>query len=359
MHVKIEFPQILIGENFTLPQIVISTTSYKPWFGNIGLAWEGLTGNSKKLGFYPYENTIKRTSDIKKYFEEDIVDPLCDLLNNYQSDATKQLKKYVSKLVKGKNKKFWQYPSAFNQNLINTIKVPIRCEYNSSKNQSIISFRFFGVGDEWIPVADIIFNVLDPVSSSTSYFNNEGELLTDAEISEMLEEMQYKRSTAKKAKKKEKNIKVVRKDWDPFEAERKLKRDEYGFLMDASREDSEFGSKEVDSAREKVSLLGLKKAREHKKEEVKAVPPDEQDVSRWSSPREWYNELQGKKFTIEGNKAALSFTERGEINLIQGCNPPFILRFARDEIRVKKGQISSQVIKLLYKYYKKGYLRLV
>ncbi|MHA1340661.1 MAG: hypothetical protein ACTSRZ_11025 [Promethearchaeota archaeon] len=358
---KIDFiiPTTLIGEKFTLPTCSISTKTYKPWIGNIGLAWEGLTGVKGKLGFYPYESKLKMKEDIKKYFSENIVDPLCDFINNFQTDINQKLFKSIQKYANIKKNKAWFYLSPYDAISKNIIKVPIRCEYSATSNSSNAIFQFFCVGQEWPLLSDIILNILLPISQATAYFNDEGEMLSPEELEELFEEISRQETLTRKIKKKEKSEVKVQDNWDPFKPVPKVKRDEFGFIMDAKRDDSEFGSKELTWGVKQIKEAELKKQKELKKAEIKAEPVEPQDVSRWPNPNAWYNELQFKTFTVKGDRSQLSFKERGEINMILGCGPPFMLRFARDNIRVKYNMLGGDVIKLLFKYYKKGYLRIV
>lgn len=360
VQIDFEMPQFLIGEGFILPQVVITTQTYNPWMGNFGLAWEGLTGDKKKFGFYPYESSIKRKSDIKKYFSENIVDALCDLLDTNQSPLIAKLRKDLSKLISGKAKQYWQYVSAYDSSKINTIEVPIRCDYNATNKTSYLSFRHYtiGNGEDWPLLSEIVLDIFDPISTATSYFNDKGEMLSEEDVVEKLQEIEYgkKKVEAKKDSKKAPDV----GPWNPFSSPDSVKRDEFGFIMDAKRDDSEFGSKEIKSAREKVANAGIEQIKQLMKDEAKEsmIDTQPQDISKWKTPTDWYNEFQNRRFKIVGNKNTLSFVEKGELNLLLGCDPPFTLKFARDQIRVQNQMVTTEVVKLMIKYYEKGFLRL-
>jgi len=183
-------------------------------------------------------------------------------------------------------------------------------------------------------------------------------MLSPEQLEQLFEELAHQESLTKKVRQKEGDQVKVQDNWNPFKPVKQLKRDEFGFIMDKTREDSEFGTKELLWGIEQVKKAELEKEKELKKQELKEEEVEPQDVSRWPDANAWYNEFQSKKFVIKGDRSKLTFTERGEINMILGCNPPFILRFARDEIRLKYNMIGSDVVKLLFKYYKLGYLRL-
>lgn len=358
VNISFIIPTFLIGEKFILPTCIVSTKTYKYWVGNIGLAWEGLTGIKNKFGFYPFESKLKMQGDLIKYSSENIVDPLCDFLNNYKTDINERLFKAINNYANIKNSKVWYYESPYNPSQKNIIQVPIRCEFNATLNCSIASFEFFCAGEDWPLLSDIILNVLLPISQSTAYFNEDGNMLSPEQLEQLFEELAHQESLTKKVRQKEGDQVKVQDNWNPFKPVKQLKRDEFGFIMDKTREDSEFGTKELLWGIEQVKKAELEKEKELKKQELKEEEVEPQDVSRWPDANAWYNEFQSKKFVIKGDRSKLTFTERGEINMILGCNPPFILRFARDEIRLKYNMIGSDVVKLLFKYYKLGYLRL-
>lgn len=358
IRVDVRFPQILLGENFMLPQIDVSVQTYKPWYGNFGLAWPGSTGDKKKFSFHPYQSRLKRMAEIREYYADDIVDPLCDLLNNYDAPGPNLLRKSIAKFIKGKTEQFWRYQSVFDKSRENVIPLPIECIHSETANKSVAFFRFYCVGDNWPVLSDILFNFLEPISTATSYFDDAGELMSQEEIDRLMAELE-KVHDREKAEKKVKEFKREKTGpWNPFEQDTKLKRDEFGFLMDARRDDSEFGTKDFTAARKEVIKTGMEQQRKLQQAESSQDKPDPQDVSRWGTARNWYNDMQMKKFNVVGGTAGLSFTEKGELNQIQSCDPPFMLRFARDEIRLKGNMVGIKVIKMLFKYYKRGYLRL-
>jgi hypothetical protein len=357
--VEIIFPQTIIGEMFVLPTVKVSIPTYKPWFGNVGLAWEGLTGVKNKIGFYPYENSQKMEADIKGYFNDNIVDPLCDFLNNFKTPCSLNLKKNLAKfLTKKDTLKFLKYESVFRKKKFNVIGVPIRSEYDSTQNQSFVSFSFYSIGNgnEWLPVSKILLEFLTYFSEATSYFNSSGELLSEDELEAML--MERNESSGKPKPSKRKTADRIERDdnWDPFKKVEALKRDEFGFQMD--KRSAEFGTKDVEVARKSVIQSGSEQMRKILEKERNQEGPEPQDVSRWSSASQWYNDLQGKQFIVTGGGSDLPFKDRGELMLLKGCNPPFILRFARDQIRIKNSMLGSEIQKLMFKFYKMGYLRL-
>lgn len=359
LRVDVKFPQILIGEKFMLPQLDISVETYKPWYGNFGLAWPGLTGDKKKFSFHPYQSRLKRLAEIKEYYAGDIVDPMCDFLNNYDAPGPNLLRKSISKFIKSKTQQFWKYQSAFNKSQFNTMQVPIEGIYNERINKSIAIFRLFCVGDDWPILSEILFEFLEPISSATSYFNADGELMSQDEIDKLMAELEKEHDRSKAEEKVEKFRKEKRDPWDPFKQDSRLNRDEFGFLMDVRRDDSEFGTKDMSAARKGVIKAGMQQERmvQEKQESIDEV--ESQDVSRWGTARNWYNEMQMKKFKVVGNSSKLSFSERGEFNLMKACGDSFMLRFARDQIRLKESMVGTQVIKMMFKYYKLGYLRLL
>ncbi|MHA1821605.1 MAG: hypothetical protein ACTSU2_03400 [Promethearchaeota archaeon] len=361
--IEILFPPYLIGKSFILPIVNVSTKSYKSWAGNIGLVWEGLVKGSK-IGFYPYENKLQMMSDLKKYSKENIVDPICDFINNYNVDASVRLKKSIAKFIADKKNLAWRYKSGYDSTIENVLQVPINMEFEESENSSYINFKFYAVGDEWVPLSKIVLDFLAPLSEITAYFNDEGELMSEEEIAEVykaLMEAKTKREAEEKLKAKGKAVKssadIESDKWDPFKQEKNLKRDEFGFLIDKRK--AEFGTKDVDVARKRILEEGHKQYREILIKENSKKPPEPQDTSRWPNAAVWYNEMQGKRFTITGGVQNLSFTEKGELNILKACNPPFVLRFARDQIRLNNGMITSEIQKLMFKFYKLGFLRRV
>ena len=105
------------------------------------------------------------------------------------------------------------------------------------------------------------------------------------------------------------------------------------------------------------SLWQIEKELEKARKEEEAEAEKRSHVKKFADPKEWYEKYQTSRFVVEGDFSNLSLREKANIKTLQGCNPPFVLKFARDQVRVKKGIPSSKAIQLLFQVYNLGFLK--
>ncbi len=83
-----------------------------------------------------------------------------------------------------------------------------------------------------------------------------------------------------------------------------------------------------------------------------AVPPT-------ITAKEFFQEFQMRQFVMVGNGSDLPFKIRGDFKMLQMLNSPYILSFARDQLRNKKNILPSEAIDLLFELYKTGHIRAI
>ena len=148
--------------------------------------------------------------------------------------------------------------------------------------------------------------------------------------------------------------KAYDRGWDPFKTQEKVKRDEFGFII---RKDDEggLGTRDLSSARK--SLWEIQKDLEKKrKKDMAQAGPANQNIINYPSAKEFFAKNQMKRFIVKGSYSHLPFSEKSKIEIMKACKPPFVLKFARDKIRLKKRVTSRKAIELIFEVYNMGYL---
>ncbi len=77
------------------------------------------------------------------------------------------------------------------------------------------------------------------------------------------------------------------------------------------------------------------------------------------SPKEFFQEFQMRQFVMVGNGSDLPFKLRGDFKMLQMLTSPFILSFARDQVRIKKSITSMDAVEVLFEFYKTGHMRVI
>ena len=89
-----------------------------------------------------------------------------------------------------------------------------------------------------------------------------------------------------------------------------------------------------------------------------AAPATQQPaVPSFSNAKEWFNQFNMTQFVCIGNGADIPFRERGDFRHLSVMPKPFMLTFARDNLRTKKMITSGEVIEILFKFYKSGHIK--
>jgi hypothetical protein len=352
IYIMINIPPILFGPRNLMPQIVFICPSPIAYPGNIGLVWEPLTNSAGKYAFHPYTSPDTMREDLIQYFGEGVVDQFCDILNRWELDECKKIREFTTDLTRGKYGESFKRPTGKNQPPA-SILFPITYEHEADVRKSTIQVKTWAGSAEWIPPAEIVIKVMDPFSAIATMFNEAGDLDKDVPIGlslEVQEQLTQKDRRNISMRDKEKELRIG-SDAELFGANYKQKkRDEFGYVMG-----EEIGKR--DTAASRQSVLDQKARIETSLKTAASAPTQTtRQVKKYNSATDWFEECQGKKYTAKGDTSTLSFLEKTNVNIVLGLNQPFILRYARDQVRLKLNSTSAKAIELLFTVYNKGFL---
>ncbi len=345
-----DFPAMLLGSRGIVPQIVYKIKSPVAYPGNMGLVWEAISEDVGKWAFHPFGSKSTMKKDLLGYYKEGVVDQFCDTLNRGNQKAVKTLQNYVSEIANGKNKRFFKYqPDPMQPN--NTILVPIIGEFDEKANITTFSVRSWALGEDWIPAEDVIFNILEPLAIIVSLFDEKGDLKQQTEAKEEIGKLKPVSTGNRRVLLDVKDRVRDRSSGDPFKLkEKKVERDEFGFFIDKKKG---FSGQDVQTARSSIMDIEKKlKVQDEQKPETR----DLSHVQNYPSAEAFYNENQGKNFIVKGDAKGLSFIDKANLDVVKSCSPPFILRYARDQIRLKRQLTSAKAMEILFSIYKLGFL---
>jgi hypothetical protein len=88
-----------------------------------------------------------------------------------------------------------------------------------------------------------------------------------------------------------------------------------------------------------------------------AAPKPKEPKALYASSKDWFNQFQMNQFVMIGSGSDLPFRKRGDFKILQTLPKPFMLLFAKNQLGVKKGLTSSEVIDILFELYKTGHLK--
>ncbi|MFO8018177.1 MAG: hypothetical protein R6U96_06040 [Promethearchaeia archaeon] len=450
--VRFEFPPVLYGPKGRYPKIIISATLAVPWPGEVGLVWTPTTG-SEEFAFHPYQDRENKVADLEHFYSEEILDPLCDFLNNSDHILAQKLRESINSFLSSKNRKFLEYKNPFIKKRKankNVIEVPLYCEFFDENEASILYFEYYTSKGDWLPPADVIVNIMQYFALATEIFDYEGQI--SEELLEKVEKkLGYFEEKSEELAKKKRRVQL-KEEWDPFAAPKKqVKRDSLGYKIEGK--DAMVSGEDHEAVLEKVDKMrGLVKEKLEKEAEKPTPPKPEEGQSSqekaahtrgetrkrgdtrargstrtrgetrkrgesgqkrgsikspdtaqtsnskpakkatpdqlWkkvrnqkeasaslekektledaeaqpkqtekSNPKEWFNENKMRQFITVGNGNDLPFRKRGDFTLLKTLPKPFILTFARDQLKIKKRKMSSEVIKMLFELYKSGHIK--
>jgi hypothetical protein len=348
LKIRVEFPTVIFGNRNILPQLVFSVKSQVAYTGSYGLVWEALTGDGGKFAFHPITNKLTKKKDLLTYYEDGTVDMFCDVLNRGQYKQISILRKFIHEIIDGKYKKQFVYDSKIIADP-NFIQVPIIGEYSERTNEHTFILRCWAWGKNWIPPALLVMNIFYPIASILSMFETDGEFIDGAEPKELEDYKKDKRNLSRKDKAKERK---KADNFDPFKAPvSRVQRDEFGYMIDTKK-----GMGVMDTKAARKSLWEIQKELEEKKKQGGSGEISKAHVQNYTNSTEFFEKNQTKRFNVKGDETKLPFRDKSNITLLKSCRPPFILKFARDQIRVKRGVTSKRAVELIYKVYKLGFL---
>lgn len=349
--VYFDFPPILLGPSGIVPQIVFKVKSPVAYPGNMGLVWEGTDPEIKNYAFHPFQTRETMRDDLIGYYKEGVVDQFCDFLNRNPNNEKliNICRAFIEELESGKYKKLLKYQSEVLKPYM-AIQIPVIGEFNEAANVTTFNFRSWAIGEEYIPITDTIMNLLEPICYVVAKFDEKGDLKPESGGAQPTEQMPQNTRDRRVLLSKKDKMKD-RLDSDPFkQAEKRVERDEFGFVIDKK---AGFSTRETVAARKSLVEIQQDLA---KKAAAAPTTRDTKHVQKYATPEAWFEANQGKRFILKGETVGLPFLEKANVETIKGCNPPFILRFARDQIRVKRSCTSQEAVKILFSVYNLGFL---
>ncbi|MHA1340885.1 MAG: hypothetical protein ACTSRZ_12885 [Promethearchaeota archaeon] len=186
--IEVLMPEILLGENYEIPEIILRTNIKSTWENNAGLVWYPITKSFKKYGFFPFSDLINMIDDLRYNFNAQLIDPFCDYLNNYKTPLTKQIWRYLQNYFRNENyRQNWMLKNLYKEYHYNEIFVPIFYEYIGSKQGTIVfSFLAHSKQQYWPSIEKVISEFFNPMSRIVSYFSGIGPIEERIEVDYLL-----------------------------------------------------------------------------------------------------------------------------------------------------------------------------
>jgi hypothetical protein len=354
VYVNVMIPGILLGPKNIMPQLVFTIKAPVMYPGNIGLVWEPLSGNPNKYGFHPFGGPQTMRDDLTNYFKEGVVDQFCDILNRFEYAECQKLRAFANEMSRGKMQEHFKRfidkktPPAL-------ILVPIVVEHDPEQKETMITCRSWAGQNQWISAGEVIMEVFEPLASIISMFNESGELVADNPIKKTLEVIEHIETADRRTIDKREKMKDAKvSDEELFGGPKKtVERDEFGFIKD---EKLGFASSDTTAARN--AILERQKALQQSvaAQSSSAGQKDLSHVKKFKTAEEWFNIYQGKRFTVKGEVSGLPFIDKANVELVKQCSPPFILKYARDQIRLKRNCTGIKAAEILFAVYNLGFL---
>ncbi|MHA1733110.1 MAG: hypothetical protein ACTSU5_14275 [Promethearchaeota archaeon] len=348
LEVEVVVPGVLVGPASRVPRIVFRAKTPRSWPGHYGLYFD--PENPHLTGWYPYERKTTRRRDVRRNMEEEIVDAMCDFLNKGIGPPAIKLRENLRKIYGKKILPAFYYQSQTDKNRHDKIAVPIYVEYDEQADESTMVMQTFASKDFWMQPQTVALSFFDHLAEATNYFDDEGELFEDGphppEWSISQKGQLERKRTVKKAK--------ADLDENPFQTVEKVERDAFGFVI--KRADGDFAL-DVEDAETRRMEEQKRKMEEREKAASEASSKIVVDVSMYRDAMDWYNQNMTRQFTLAGVPETLNFRDRGDYTLLLSMNPPFILQFIRDQVKIKKGLLTTRkAAEWLFECHKKGFL---
>ncbi len=241
--VRIEFPNILFGVNGIYPKIIFTTEFKTAWPGDFGIVWEAITGQTT-FSFFPYEDRENKVENIIKFYQEDILDPLCDLLNSSNNVVARKAREGIHKFLKMSERAAnkiktledypkdhpWFYSNPFSKKRKNIIDIPIYSDYYYEQNKSLLCFEAYGLSKTWIAPSVVIFDILQYIVLAAEMFDLDGNLKSETELKK-IEEILKQQELDTSGLERKKRAAEAKDKWDPFKTKKEVERDGLGFAV--------------------------------------------------------------------------------------------------------------------------------
>jgi hypothetical protein len=348
--VSFEFPTYILGPNGVVPQIIYKIKSPISYPGNVGLVWEGLSGDPRKWKFHPFGSKLSMKNDLMTYYQDGTIDQLCEILNNPEEKSLNALRIFLREMTDGKITKNFKFEADIMAQK-NYIQVPISIEFNEKEHASYIYTRTWAYGNEWITPSLVILNVFEALCNVITRFDENAELKPvsdtnkkdDTQAGILNQDRRVLLDPKMKIKDREKG--------DIFSQQsKKVDRDEFGYIIG---EKKGFSSKDVQISRNTV--LNMEKKLELEKN-TKNVSQDLSHVQKFQTAQIWYDTKQGNQFVLKGETKNLPFKDKVITDILKTMSSPFILKYARDQVRLKMQCTSQKAIEFLFVIYNQGFL---
>ncbi len=347
---NILFPKELFGPNQVNPRLIFRTQLPRAWLGGFG-AFMG----PGQIGMFPFDQPATMAQEIAHNAKENLVDKLCDFINNSNEECAKALRSNIDYLARKWN---FLFDYSVQKGSENKIPVPLYVLHDTTAHTSTAVLEVFVRKEMWLPPAEAIMRFLEPLVEAACYFDEKGELFPDGphyEEDYLLSKI--KKSLPSKGTGEE--------DAVGFSPAKHVERDEFGFVISGGKKVKEFAGSDLGSFGQLVDETRKQQDLEYQKRLMKSETQKQQlqqsvqgITQQFKSAQEWFATFQNKRFKLVGDSASLPIKLKGNVSFLQALNPPFILSFARDQLRLKRSITSTQAQDILFEIFKTGFLQL-
>ncbi len=350
VELNILFPGELFGPNQINPHLIFKTQLPRPWLGGFG-AFMG----PGQVGMYPFDNFSTMAQEIAHNAKENLVDKLCDFINHSNEACAKALRANLDYLARKWN---FLFEYSVQKGAENKIPVPFYVLFDPNMRKSTAVLEVFVRKELWLAPAEAIMRFLEPLVEAACYFDDNGELFPDGpHYAEDYLLSKIKKGAPEKGKDAEEAV--------GFAPAKHVERDEFGFVISGGKKAKEFSAGDVaGSFGQLVDETRKQQELEYQKRLVKSEVQKQQlqqsvqgITQQFRNAQEWWASFQNKRFKLVGDPASLPLKIKGNVSFLQALNPPFILLFARDQLRVKRSLTGAQAQEALFEIFKTGFLQ--
>ncbi len=349
VEMNILFPGEIFGPNQVNPHLHFKTQLPRAWLGGFG-AYMG----PGPVGMYPFDNLPTMAQEIAQNAKENLVDKLCDFINHSNEACARALRSNLDYLARKWN---FLFEYSVQKGKENKIPVPLYVLYDPAARKSTAVLEVFVRKEMWLPPAEAIMRFLEPLIEAACYFDDKGELFADGphyEEDYLLSKI--KKGTPGKGKGEE--------DAVGFAPAKHVERDEFGFVISGGKKAKEFSGGDMGSFGQLVDETRKQQELEYQKRIVKSEADKQQlqqsvqgIAQQYRNAQEWFAIFQSKRFKLVGDPVALPLKLKGNVLFLQALNPPFILSFGRDQLRLKRSLTGTQAQEILFEIFKTGFLQ--
>ncbi|GAB4327063.1 MAG: hypothetical protein Kow0069_33840 [Promethearchaeota archaeon] len=351
LSVEALFPGILFGPASAIPRLVFRAPTPRSWPGHVGLYFD--PHDPKDVGLYPYERAVLKRKEIKAHHDEGVLDGLCDFLNNYDAAPSNAFRRSLSKIFTKTRFPAFYYRSYTNRDVINVIHVPIYLEYDQAKDESWMVMETYASKDYWMQPQTVALEYFEHLAEATNYFDDEGNLFEDGPHPPTWTTGQGGAAERQVVKRPTTKVEV---EANPFREAKRVERDAMGFVIRSATGEFALDATEAEKRRVEEQRRLQREREQAAKAAAETIKPPV-DLHLYRDANDWYERNSTRQFTLRGTPEALSFKDRADFRLLESFNPPFMLQFLRDHVKIKKQLLTStRASQFLFDCYKKGFL---